>query len=192
MVYTFQKHLIAFLKENVPNILKIYYFSDGASAQYKNKNNFINLCHHKTDFGINGEWHIFATSHGKGPYNGVGSTTACFAARSSLHHHQILTPAQLYSWAKDHLPSIHVQHVCNSEAEHTRHHPKFRFGNTRTVVGTHQYHALLPISNTTLIAKKYPKAQDDTLVAAAESKVRVTPFHLKRRIKHQCTKITGG
>jgi hypothetical protein len=35
MVYTFQEDLIAFLKENVPNISKIYYFSDGASAQYK-------------------------------------------------------------------------------------------------------------------------------------------------------------
>jgi hypothetical protein len=31
-VYNFQKHLIAFLKENVPNISKIYHFSDGASA----------------------------------------------------------------------------------------------------------------------------------------------------------------
>jgi hypothetical protein len=31
-VHTSQKHLIAFLKENVPNISKIYYFSDGASA----------------------------------------------------------------------------------------------------------------------------------------------------------------
>jgi hypothetical protein len=42
LVYTFQKHRIAFFQENVPNISKIYYFSYGASAQYKNKNNFIN------------------------------------------------------------------------------------------------------------------------------------------------------
>jgi hypothetical protein len=65
-LYTFQKHLIAFLKENVPNIAKIYYFSDGASAQYKNKNNFINLWHHNTDLRINAHWHFFATSYGKG------------------------------------------------------------------------------------------------------------------------------
>jgi hypothetical protein len=59
MVYSFQKHLIAFLKENVPNISKICYFSDGASSQYKNKDNFINLlCHRNTDFGINAEWHL--------------------------------------------------------------------------------------------------------------------------------------
>jgi UDP-2,3-diacylglucosamine pyrophosphatase LpxH len=30
MVYTFQKHLIAFLKENFPHISKTYYFSYGA------------------------------------------------------------------------------------------------------------------------------------------------------------------
>jgi hypothetical protein len=82
---------------------------------------------------------------------------------------QILAPAQLYSWAKEHLPSIHVQYVCNSAVEQTRHHLKFGFDNTRTEVGTHQYHAFVPIANTTLIAKKYSKARDGSLVAVAES-----------------------
>jgi hypothetical protein len=86
------------LKENVPNISKIYYFSYGASAQYKNKNNFINLCHHNTNFGINAEWHFFTTSHGKGPCDGVGGAIKRLAARFNLQHRQILTPAQLYSW----------------------------------------------------------------------------------------------
>jgi hypothetical protein len=81
-----------------------------------------------------------------------------------------LTPAQLCSWAKEHFPSIHVQHVCSSEVEQTRHHLKFGFDNTRTEVGTHQYHAFLPISNTTLIAKKFSKAQDGSVVAVAESR----------------------
>jgi hypothetical protein len=107
VVYTFQKHLIAFLKENVPNISKIDYFSEDSSAQYKNKYNFFNLCHHSTDFGINAELQFFATAHGKGPCYGVGSTIKRLAARSSLQHHQILTPAQLYSWA-----SIHTCTVC--------------------------------------------------------------------------------
>jgi hypothetical protein len=92
------------LKENVPNISKIYYFSDGVS-QYKNKNNIINLCHHNTDFGINAEWHFF-TSHGKNPCDGVGGIFKRLAARSSLQHHQTLTPAQLCSWAKEHFPSM--------------------------------------------------------------------------------------
>jgi hypothetical protein len=101
-VYAFQKQLIEFLKENVPNISKTYYFSDGASAQHKNKNNFINLCHHNTDFGImlNG---ISLPHHmAKGPCDGVGGTIKRLAACSTLQHHQILTPAQLYSWAREH------------------------------------------------------------------------------------------
>jgi hypothetical protein len=36
------------------------------------------------------------------------------------------------------LPSIHVQYVCKSEAEQIRCHPKYRFHNTRTMVGTHR------------------------------------------------------
>jgi hypothetical protein len=38
------------------------------------------------------------------------------------------------------------------------------------VVGTRQYHAFLPVSNTTLTAKKYSKAQDGSEVAVAESR----------------------
>ena len=43
----------------------MYYFSDGAASQYKNKKNLINLTHHFEDFDIEAEWHFFATSHGK-------------------------------------------------------------------------------------------------------------------------------
>jgi hypothetical protein len=138
MVHTFQKHLTAFLKENVPNTSKICYFSYGATAQYKNKNNFINLCHHNINFGINAEWHFFATSHGKGPVpcDGVGDTIKHLAARASLRHHQVPTPAQLYSWTREHFLSIHAQYVCNSDVEQTRHHLKFGLDNTRTVAGT--------------------------------------------------------
>jgi hypothetical protein len=52
----------------------IIYFSDGCAAQYKNRKNFLNLCNHDADFGLPAEWHFFATSHGKGPCDGVGGT----------------------------------------------------------------------------------------------------------------------
>jgi hypothetical protein len=132
----FPKHLIVFFKESVPNISQIYYFSDSASAQYKNKNNFISICHHKTDFGMNAEWHFFATSQCKGPCDGVACTIKRLTARFSLQHPQILTPAQLCSWAEEHLLAIHLQYVSNSEVEQTRRHLKFKFDSTRTVVRT--------------------------------------------------------
>jgi hypothetical protein len=137
------------------------------------------LCDHNTDFGINAEWHFFATSHGKGPCDGVGGTMKRLAAHSSFQHHQILTPVQFCSWAKEPLPSIHVQYICNSEVEQTRHHVKFRFDNTRTVVGTHQYHAFLPVCSTALIAKKYSKAQDGSVVAVAKGRSQSNPIQFE-------------
>ena len=66
-VYLFQKSLLHFLKKF--SICKVFYFS---AAQYKNRKNFINLCHHEEDFGVPAEWHFSATSHGKGACDGVG------------------------------------------------------------------------------------------------------------------------
>ncbi|KAG8232373.1 hypothetical protein J437_LFUL008841, partial [Ladona fulva] len=66
-VHSFQCKLISFLKEEAGEIYKFVYFLDGASSQYKNRTNFINLCYHKEDFGITAEWHFFAMSHSKIP-----------------------------------------------------------------------------------------------------------------------------
>ena len=50
-VHLFQSYLIDFLTETFnKKPSKIYYFSDGAVAQYKNRKNFINLCYHEEDF----------------------------------------------------------------------------------------------------------------------------------------------
>ena len=70
--HLFQKKFITVLKARLPSFpQRIYYFSDGAAAQYKNCKNFINLCYHETDFGLPADWHFSATSHGKGACDGV-------------------------------------------------------------------------------------------------------------------------
>ena len=83
-VYLFQQCLIEYLKQQFTPVKKIYYFSDGAASQYKNRKNFINACHHSSDFNISAEWHFSATSHGKGACDGIGGTVKRLAARASL------------------------------------------------------------------------------------------------------------
>ena len=54
----------------------------------------MNLCYHK-DFGVQAEWHFYATPHGKGPCDGIGGTVKRLATRASLqraYHSQIMTP----------------------------------------------------------------------------------------------------
>jgi len=99
VVHLFQRQLVHYIKSDLQEIEKIIYFSDGASGQYKNKKNFINLTHHKQDFKLAAEWHFFPTSHGKGPCDGIGGTLKRLAARASLQrvNNPIRSPEELFT-----------------------------------------------------------------------------------------------
>jgi len=49
---------------------------------------------------------FFATSHGKGPCDGVGGTIKRLAARASPYDNRIMTPRQLYEWASENISAI--------------------------------------------------------------------------------------
>ena len=50
------------------------YFPDFTGTQHKNKFNVVNLINHEREFKIKDESIFFATSHGKGAYDGIGGT----------------------------------------------------------------------------------------------------------------------
>ena len=93
-VHELQRHVVAYIKENLPQLRSIEYFTDGCGGQYKNYKNFPNLCHHQFDFGLSATWAFFATSHGKSPCDGIGGTVKRKVLRASLQrpvNDQILT-----------------------------------------------------------------------------------------------------
>ena len=58
-VHLFQQRLMKFLEEMFgEKPKKVFYFSDGCAGQYNNCKNFMNLCHHSVDFGVEAEWHV--------------------------------------------------------------------------------------------------------------------------------------
>ena len=149
-VYLFQKMLIAYLKKSIPSHLqKIYYFFDGAASQYKNRKNFINLCHHEDDFGIPAEWHFSATSHGKSACDGLGGTVKRLAARASLqrpYNEQIMTPRQLFEWACSNIPAVSFEYCSTEDYKREQTHLERRFERARTITGTRKLHSFVPIS----------------------------------------------
>ncbi|KAL5491531.1 hypothetical protein EMCRGX_G016833 [Ephydatia muelleri] len=122
-VHCFVKKLLTFLVTKL-TVKKVYYFSDGAASQYKNKKNFVNLAFHNRDFkNIEAEWHFFATAHGKGPCDGLGGTVKREAVSTSLKRPlegQIQTPQELSEWAKDAIPSVTFEFVDKKETPVTR------------------------------------------------------------------------
>lgn len=166
-VHLFQKKLIQFLKESFNEMpKKIFYFSDGCAAQYKNKKNFINLCHHNKDFGIDAEWHFFATSHGKGPSDGLGGTVKRLASKASLRRpytDQILTSFQLYSWCKENIQTCHFIYVKLEEHVEEEKILEERFSISQTIVGTQKKHCFIPQSTFQLKTKTFSASSDSII-----------------------------
>ena len=118
-VHLFQHKLLSFLTEHFGDKPKrIIYMSDGCAGQYKNCYNFTNLCHHEEDFGIQAEWHFFATSHGKSAADGIGGTVKRTAAKASLQRpfqDQILTPKQHFDFVSKEIRGIHFAYATLDE-----------------------------------------------------------------------------
>ena len=163
-VHVFQRHLVDFLKENFKKINKIIYFSDGASAQYKNKKKFINLTHHRQDFGLVAEWHFFPTSHGKGACDGLGGTLKRLAARTSLQriNNPIQTPRELFEWAVTALPKMSLKFVEKKEYIEEEKKLEARFKKALTVKGTLSYHCIIPITKKKAKVKHFSSQTNST------------------------------
>ena len=169
--------MIAHLKNKIPQLKKIFYSSDGAAAQYKNRKNFEDLLHHKEDFAVEAEWHFFATSHGKGLCDGVGGTIKRLAALASIQGTIINTPTELYEWAKCNICGIIFAFSSNEEhKKETDFLNSSRFIGLMTVPGTRNIHCVVPTDGR-ISVKTYSSSSE----TAREVKVRRTTLSVCSR-----------
>ena len=156
MVHAFTTEIVQRIRNIVPHVTKIIYFTDGCAAQYKNRFNFANVCHHEEDFGIKCEWNFFATSHGKGACDGIGGTIKRAAYNESLRRpyaNQILDVETLFKYLSDSFPSsIEMVYVHSSKVADVRQATKERFDKTVVIRGTQKYHRFVPVSLNSLSA----------------------------------------
>ena len=163
----FIKQLMPIIKSKVlPE--RVFYFSDGAAAQYKNRKNFANLSCHKADHGMPAEWHFFATAHGKGPCDGIGGTLKRLATKASLQRtldNQIQTPYQLYEWAEENLQGIITVFCSKQEIADHETKLKTRLEHAVTVPGTQKLHAFSSVDGQKkLLVKRYSYASESRTV----------------------------
>lgn len=150
VVHTFQKYLIKDIKENVPSVKKVIYFTDGSSSQYKNKKNFMNLCLHEKDFDLEAEWNFFATAHGKNACDGVGGTTKREVTKKSLQsttNNQILNAKDMFSFCAENLKGITYFYVETEEIEKNETELEVRFKECLKIPGTRSFHRFVPVAD---------------------------------------------
>lgn len=161
-VHTFQSKLVHMLKAHVPNLRKVIYFSDGASSQYKNRFNMLNVLYHNEDFGVPAEWHFFATSHGKGPSDGLGGTLKRLATRASLQGVQIQTAKELFDWATRSC-GIHVEYIPSTECVKQQKRLHSRFNKAVNIPGIRGMHCAIPSSSQAMVLKEMSSSPEGRL-----------------------------
>ena len=160
------------MKEKLPfDLKKITYFTDGCASQYKCCKNFLNLCKHYCDFGIEAEWHFFATSHGKGPCDGIGGCVKRMAtvhSLKSLSKDYIQTSFQMYEYLNKFKfdKDVTVAHFTDKDYDDTQ---KFlsvsgRLDAPITIPGTQKLHCFKPTSDNELEVRAYSSSPDSRVV----------------------------
>ena len=156
----FNSRVIEYLKKKFgdQNIKRIFYFSDGARSQYKNKFNFINLLKHQEDFGISAQWNFFSTSHVKGVFDGIGGAVKRQAYRASLQkvdNNHITNSRSLFEWARNHFSNINFNFSSQNEHEMHEKSLKARFKQATTIKNTRQYHCYELVDDKTITCKLF-------------------------------------
>ncbi|CAH0551067.1 unnamed protein product [Brassicogethes aeneus] len=155
-VYAFQKILYEHLLGKAINVSKIIYGTDGASQHFKNRFNFVNLFYYNEDFNADAEIHFHATSHGKGPCDGLGGNLKRLATRASLQlpaSNAIVTPMRLYEWAKSSLKQTAIYYCSKDNIQRHRIFLHPRFDSAITIPGTKKLHAFIPTTEGLLVKR---------------------------------------
>jgi hypothetical protein len=115
------------------------------------------LAYHKNDFGISAEWHFFATSHGKGPCDGIGGTLKRLARRASLQNRiggvVIQTPESLYDWCSRNVHNIKSFFVSQIDVQRNEDMLEERFKFGKRIPGTQSFHSFIPIDGNRVEAR---------------------------------------
>lgn len=156
-VHETQKVVTKFLKTNHPEVKRVTYYSDGCAAQYKNCKNFLNLCHHETDFGLKAKWCFFATSHGKSPCDGIGGTIKRLATKASLQcnpGNAIDNSQKFFDFCCAKIENIKFTMVKKETMMEARQKLEDRFSKAKTVPGTRSFHHFEPKSEDSVATKR--------------------------------------
>ena len=143
-VFSCNKLIMSSTQQSEP-IHRLHIFSDGAGSQFKNRYtlSFILSPEEIHNDLKEIDWSFFATSHGKGPIDGIGGTVKRAVWRRILQGSVVINnAADFVSVAKDACPNIVVLHLSVADLEKDRNVLEQRWNDNspRPIPNTHQIH----------------------------------------------------
>ena len=115
---------------------------------------------------MSAEWHFFATSHGKGPCDGLGGTLKRLAARASLqrpYENQILTPIEFFNFCDKEIKQIDAVYTTHDQYQAEAELLEERHLTATTIAGTQKLHSFIPVNCSTLEVRFFSDSLDSQL-----------------------------
>lgn len=118
-VYIFVINLIIEIKKKFGNFSKVFIFSDGSCAQFKNKYILTSLADILKEIGCQSiEWNFFASSHGKGAVDGVGAVIKRKVWQITKSKNVVLPDAlAFYQCAENNIKGIKIYFMPSAQIE---------------------------------------------------------------------------
>lgn len=110
------------------------------------------------------EWHFYATSHGKGPCDGIRGKVKRIATRASIQKEYILTAKDFYEFTLTAFENITPIFCTNEEHLQNQTLLESRFSRAKTITGSRGFYCFIPKNERQILCKVYSDAQESKTV----------------------------
>lgn len=144
--------LVPLLKEHIPELTKVHYWTDSPSSQYRNRFIFQTICKHGEMFDVEAAWNYFECGHGKGVCDGIGGTAKRQAADAVKQGKVLIQDAtDFFKWASDNQKEI--TYLMYSRDEYNDASKIVSSFDCQAVPGTMKVHTVVPADNNSILVR---------------------------------------
>ena len=145
-IYTLISKLVPLLKEIIPDLKRIHYWTDSPISQYRNKTIFKIISYHEEYFNCRASWNYMEVGHGKGPCDPIGGTAKRKADQAVKNGKFLIQDAvDFYEWSKQETSSIKFIYLSTEEYQNSQSFLKAECKNLDAVKGTFLLHAVFSL-----------------------------------------------
>ncbi|CAF1132322.1 unnamed protein product [Didymodactylos carnosus] len=137
--------IIGELKQYLPELAQIIFFSDGVASQFKQRFLFRNLARMSNEHDLKLLWNFFATSHGKRVVDGIGGTVKRMVWQEMMTKRQCKTAADFVRLAKSKTNTIILCEMAQGAIAASEQKPKQLFDGTKAVRNTQKLHNVIAV-----------------------------------------------
>ena len=144
-IWAHLKPVLQYVCESFPQVKHVNFWSDGPTAQYKQKKNFARICGDPFKFGFQSvSWNYFESAHGKGAVDGVGATVKRLADFAARHGKDVNTPQKMFDVVMKAVKSIKMFFIKDEEFEDSARQIKTDLQSVRGTLQIHQVNSVEP------------------------------------------------